>query len=86
MRVLILVAMKVIPLLLENSFFISFSSIFIIMLMQIALITCQVQIVEMRLVCTYIMKYLKWQFENLSSTSENYGKLKQLQWRKWKKN
>ena len=59
MHVLILVAMKLIPLLLENSFFISFSSRFIIMLMQITLITCQVQIVGMRLVCTYIMKYLK---------------------------
>lgn len=69
MHVLILVAMKVIPLLLEYNFFISFSSIFIIMLMQITLIMCQDEIQEMGLVCTYITKYLRWQFQNLSSTS-----------------
>lgn len=70
--------MKVIPLLLEYNFFISFCSIFIIMLMQITLIMCQAEIQGMGLVCTYITKYLKWQFQNLSSTSEKYGKLKQL--------
>lgn len=59
MHALILVSMKVIPLLVEYSFFISFSSIFIIMLMQITLITCQDEIQGMGLVCTHITKYLK---------------------------
>lgn len=33
-----------------------------IMLMQITLIMCQAENEEMGLVCTYITKYLKWQF------------------------
>lgn len=69
MHVLILVAIKVIPLLLECRDFISSSSSSIIMLMQITLIMCQDEIQEMGLVCTYITKHWKWQFQNLSSTS-----------------
>lgn len=44
MRVLILVAMKVMPLLFRHNLFIPLSSIFIIMLMQITLIMCQAEI------------------------------------------
>lgn len=57
MHVLILVAIKVIPLLLECRDFISSSSSSIIMLMQITLIMCQDEIQEMGLVCTYITKH-----------------------------
>lgn len=57
MHVLILVAIKVIPLLLEFRDFISSSSISIIMLMQITLIMCQDEIQGMGLVCTYITKH-----------------------------
>lgn len=50
--------MKVIPLLLQYNFFISFSSICIIMLMQITLIMCQAEMEGMELVCTHVTKYL----------------------------
>lgn len=53
MRVLILVAMKVMPLLFRHNFFIPLSSIFIVMLMQITLIKCQAEIEGTGLVCTY---------------------------------
>lgn len=54
MRVRILVAMKVMPLLLRRNFFIPLGSIFIIMLMQITLIMCQAEIEGRGLVCTYV--------------------------------